>query len=180
MDPEAVAELAAKAVKKTWADALELMDEDDPWNEDFDPYDYDIRSLLKRELALVGLRMLGAGGARFVVDLGDHRVLKLNLHPMSEELSWSEIENWQIASPKVRERILPLLGWGRTQDGFVWEIFPEAELGTVSAEEAERFEREWAELIAGREAGAATYDVGLHNLGRHEGRVVLFDYTTDI
>ena len=178
LDPERTAHALVPLIWQAWANELELEEGEDPRDVDFSAWDYNFEPALRWVLREAGFRVLGVGGARFAIDLGNGDVLKMNLHPAMYDLSISEVENWRHASKAVRRRMAPLLAWGEV-DGFVWEVMPMVDLAEIEDSDLERFGHEWMKLVRDREPGANTEDIGPHNVGRYEDRLVLFDYTSD-
>lgn len=145
---------------------------DDPYDMPFDPNEYPISKYTL--MSYLDAPILGFGATRVVVRLPSGNVAKLL---WSDDISSNEDEwqNWQEASPEVRQMLLPPLEY---VEGVL--VYPHVE--TVEGRgyddpDLVAARARWAKLWNARAPGANASDFQRNaNWGIYDGRLVLIDY----
>jgi hypothetical protein len=145
---------------------------DDPYDTAFDPNEYPVSKYALS--SYLDVPVLGWGATRVVVVLPSGNVAKL---PWLEDVTSNEDEwnNWQEASPEVRQMLLPPLEY--VAGAIVFPRVVTTENRDYDDRELVAARKKWERLWSARAPGANAQDFeNSANWGEYDGRLVLIDY----
>lgn len=146
---------------------------DDPESTRFDVNEYPVSKYALQ--SYLDVPVLGWGATRVVVRLPSGNVAKLPWGDEEQDTNVREWENWQEASPEVRQMLLPPLEL--TYGVIVFPHVKTVEDRDYDDPALEAARKKWAKLWNARAPGANASDFQRNaNWGIYDGRLVLIDY----